>query len=66
MRELLCLQDRTPLTFEQKDRRILFTDLPEECPDEIANMAIIELEFDEEPVHKGCSKQPALHGGKEY
>jgi len=29
-------------------------------------MAVTELEFEEEPVHKGCSKQPALHGGKVY
>jgi alpha-L-fucosidase len=58
------LPDRTPLAFEQTHHRVLFTDLPKESPDDIANMAIIELTFDEEPVHIGCSNQPALHSGK--
>ena len=66
LKSACLLPDRTPLAFQQKDQRILFTDLPKECPDQIANRAVIELEFDEPPVHKGCSKQPALHGGKEH
>ncbi len=64
LKSACLLPDRTPLAFEQKDGRILLTDLPTECPDEIANMAIIELNFDEDPVHRGCSGQPALHQGK--
>ena len=60
------LTDGTPLEFKQQEGRILFTNLPDECPDKIANRAIIELEFDGEPVHVRCSKRPALHGGKEY
>lgn len=66
LKSACLLPDRIPLAFEQKDQRILFTDLPKACPDKIANMAIIELTFDEPPVHKGCSKQSALHQGKEY
>jgi alpha-L-fucosidase len=66
LKSACLLPDRTSLKFEQKDQRILFTDLPDESPDDIANMAIIELEFDDEPVHKGCSKAAALHGGKEW
>lgn len=56
----------TPLKFEQKDHRILFTDLPGESPDEIANRAIIELEFADKPKLMGCSKQPALNEGKAH
>ncbi|RMD76043.1 MAG: alpha-L-fucosidase [Lentisphaerae bacterium] len=55
-----------PLSFEQKDQRILLTDLPAECPDKIANRAIIELEFEEPPVSIRGSKCPALHQGKVY
>ena len=60
------LPDGTPLAFEQKDQRILFTDLPAESPDPIANVAIIELAFEETPVHKGCSRTAALNAGKIY
>jgi alpha-L-fucosidase len=60
------LPDRTPLAFEQANQRILLTDLPKDSPDEIANMAVIELEFESEPVHVAHSKHPALNGGKEY
>jgi len=66
LKSACLLPERRPLKFQQKDQRILFTDLPAECPDKIANRAIIELEFDQEPEHKGCSKASALHYGKEY
>jgi alpha-L-fucosidase len=66
LKSACLLPDRRPLAFQQKDQRILFTDLPKESPDAIANMAIIELTFEEDPVHIGCSKQPAIHGGKAY
>jgi alpha-L-fucosidase len=66
LKSACLLPDRTPLAFEQKEQRILFTDLPKECPDKLANMAVIELQFDEEPVFKRGSKHPALQGCKEY
>ena len=66
LKSACLLPDRTPLKFEQVDQRIVLTDLPEKCPDTIANMAIIELEFDEEPVHKGCSQTAALNQGKVF
>ena len=60
------LPEGTPLTFAQKGQRIVFTNLPAESPDPIANMAIIELVFAVKPVHRGCSSAAALHGGKVY
>ena len=66
LKSACLLPDRRPLRFVQADQRILFTDLPAECPDKLANRAIIELEFADEPVHVFCSKSPALNGGKEY
>lgn len=60
------LPDRTPLRFEQAGHRILLTDLHEHVPDPIANMAVIELEFETEPVHQSFAGQPALNYGKVY
>jgi alpha-L-fucosidase len=64
LRSACLLPERTPLKFEQSGGRILFTDLPDTCPDEIANRAIIELEF-EEDVHRCVfGSTPALRGGQ--
>jgi len=66
LKSACLLPSRIPLKFKQANQRILFTDLPKECPDEIANRAIIELEFEAVPDHKRCSKFAALQQGKEY
>ena len=66
LKSACLLPERRPLAFRQEEQRILFTDLPATSPDDIANMAIIELEFESPPIHVRCSKQPALHGGKAY
>jgi len=55
-----------PLAFEQTDHRILLTDLPAECPDKIANRAVIELEFDEKPEQVRASLYPQLNSGRVY
>jgi alpha-L-fucosidase len=60
------LPDGTDLAFRQDDQRIVFTNLPKECPDTIANRAIIELEFEDTPEHVRCSKYSPLQQGKEY
>jgi alpha-L-fucosidase len=66
LKSACLLPDRTPLQFEQGDQRIVLTDLPTETPDDLANMAIIELTFEDQPVHRGCSKTAALNQGKVY
>jgi alpha-L-fucosidase len=66
LKSACLLPDRALLKFEQKGQRILFTDLPAECPDDIANMAVIELEFEGKPENVSCSNQPALKAGKVY
>lgn len=48
------------LAFEQKDERIILTDLHKQSPDPIANQAVIELEFVERPVHVIGSLYPQL------
>lgn len=66
LKSACLLPDRIKLDFRQEDQRIVFTNLPKECPDSIANRAIIELEFEDVPEHVRCSKRPALHQGKTY
>jgi alpha-L-fucosidase len=60
------LRDGTPVEFEHKGHRILLKDLPKECPDPHAGVAVIEMEFDEKPQYLFGSYYPQLHGGKDY
>jgi len=65
LKSACLLPDRRPVSFEQSGNRILFTDLPDACPDDIANRAVIELEFAEDVQRCVFGKTPALRGGKE-
>ncbi len=65
LKSACLLPDRTPLAFEQTNGRILFTDLPKECPDTIANRAVIELEFAGDVERCLFGSTPALRGGEE-
>jgi len=51
--------------FVQTDRRITVDPRPETLRDPICNVTVLELEFDDVPVHYGCSAYPQLHGGKD-
>ena len=53
----------TPLEFEQKGHRIILKNLPDTSPDKIANIVVLEMEFDEIPEFKWCTYYPQLHGG---
>ncbi|MBT3379306.1 MAG: alpha-L-fucosidase [Lentisphaerae bacterium] len=50
--------------FRQTDRQILVDPRPEPLRDPIANITVLELEFEEPPVHRRCSAYPQLHGGR--
>ena len=65
LKSACLLPDRGPLQFRQTEGRTLFTDLPADCPDDIANRAIIELEFEGEIERCVFGSTPALRGGKE-
>ena len=43
------------IRFEQKGPRIVLKDLPARCPDKIAGIAVIELEFTSRPKHQWCA-----------
>ncbi|HGJ66639.1 TPA: alpha-L-fucosidase [bacterium] len=49
--KLICaclLADGKPLDFEQTENQLIIKGLPEKCPDKLANVAIIKMEFDGE------------------
>jgi alpha-L-fucosidase len=46
LKSACLLPDRTPVVFEETPQRIVFKNLPAQSPDDIANRAIIELEFE--------------------
>ena len=51
------------IEFTQKDTRILLTGLPSESPDPIANITLVELEFDSEnPKNKLLANNPQFKG----
>lgn len=62
LKSACLLPGRTPVSFEQSDGQILFTDLPEECPDTIANRAVIELTFADDITFNMYNTTPALRG----
>ena len=51
------------IEFTQKDTRILLTGLPSESPDPIANITLVELEFDsKDPKNKLLGNNPQFKG----
>lgn len=62
-RAVRLLADGTPIKFEHREDRIILQNLPEECPDKHAGVAVIALEFDEAPHYVFASAYPQLHGG---
>ena len=52
------------IEFEQKPYRIILKGLPAACPDDIAGVGVIALEFDREPRFEWCAGYPQLSGGR--
>jgi len=48
------------IAFEQKGHRILLKNLPEESPDQLAGVTVIELDFAASPRHEALADTPAL------
>jgi len=49
------------VAFEQDETRIKLKNLPKECPDAVAGVTVIVLEFEAEPEHLRGPTTPALH-----
>ena len=52
--------------FKQTDRQIIVDRRPAKLRDPIANVTVLELEFEAPPVHRRGSAYPQLHGGRAY
>ncbi len=63
-RSVRLLKDGTALKFEHRGNRIVLRDLPRQCPDSHAGVAVIAMEFDKAPRYVFGSAYPQLHGGQ--
>jgi len=52
--------------FRQTDRQIIVDPRPAELRDPIANVTVLELEFEAPPVQRRASAYPQLHGGRQW
>ena len=59
------LKDGTPVDFEHRGHRIILKNLPKISPDDIAGVAVIEMEFEDAPQYTFASYYPQLHGGRD-
>ncbi|MFW6308840.1 MAG: alpha-L-fucosidase, partial [bacterium] len=66
VKSIKLVNNDTPVEFEQKGHRIILKNLPKKSPDEVAGVAVLELEFKEEPEFHRASYFPQLHGGRDY
>ena len=63
-KKISLLHDGTPLPFEQKNNRIRLRDLPENPPDTLLGITVLELEFEEPPVYRMACNYPQLYEGE--
>lgn len=61
-----CLSTGKELSFRTEGQRLILMDLPERSPDAAAGIAVLALDFAQEPVHHRCSYYPQLHEGKNW
>ena len=54
------------LPFTQEKYRIILRDLPKKTPDDIAGIAVIALEFEEDPAHVAFAGRPQYNQGRVY
>jgi len=64
LKAIRLLPTGTPLAFEQTSRQIIVTPPPADRCDQIANITVYELEFEDMPVQHRCSAYPQLHVGE--
>ncbi len=60
------IKNSAPIEFEQKGHRIFLNNLPSTSPDQVAGIAVIELEFEQSPEFRRASRYPQLHGGQVF
>lgn len=56
----------TPVAFEQQGHRVRLKGLPNQSPDDVAGIAVVEVEFEGAPEFHRASAYPQLHRGRHY
>lgn len=64
LRKASLLNTNESLEFEQDEHRITLKNLPDKSPDKIAGVAVIKLEFEQQPEIRRASRYPQLHSGQ--
>jgi alpha-L-fucosidase len=54
------------VAFKQTPAQIIIPSLPGDARDTIAKVTVLELEFEEPPVHRFCLAYPQLHRGRDW
>lgn len=64
LKKITLLHDGTAIPFEQRNNRIRLRNLPENPPDKILGITVLELEFDEVPLYRMACNYPQLYQGE--
>ena len=62
--KITLLSTGEELEFEALEHRLIIKNLPHECPDKNAGVAVFKLEFKDTPQYIYASRYPQLHGGE--
>lgn len=63
-KKITLLSTGEELEFEALEHRLILKNLPKDCPDKNAGVAVFKLEFEDEPEYLYASRYPQLHGGE--
>lgn len=64
LKSIRTVPDGKEIGFSQTERRIIVDRRQEKMRDRIANVTVLEFEFEDLPTHCFCSAYPQLHGGR--
>jgi hypothetical protein len=65
-KSITLLSTGEKIDFVKDGHRIILKNLPKECPDKHAGIAVFKLEFDEHAKYKWVSYYPQMHLGVNY
>ncbi len=63
-KKITLLSTGEELEFEALEHRLIIKNLPEDCPDKYAGVAVFKMEFEDKPQYIFASRYPQLHVGE--
>ncbi|WP_109625280.1 alpha-L-fucosidase [Murimonas intestini] len=64
--KVLSTGEEIPFVYDEKNQRIRLYGLPKTSPDKVAGVAVLDMEFEEEPEYHSFSILPQLNGGRVF